>query len=283
MIIGSSSGWLMLAGMMARPRATSLAHQLDRHAFAQGDELHLRGDLAAAGVVELGDGAAAAEGGRAEGRDGGTIRLDRIGAQSHHPLQRLALPPCRHTAVPPTPHLVGRSKPPAPPAVRRRTRTPAARWCRTPGAAAPRPRARSRAWGRGSRAARGHRPWSNWGTPTRRTARRGAAERDGGMQWRSSKAPEKATGATRTRSFAARRAPFAGISRIRFQGYDLNRANRPDAPGGIRSLYPSDRDATAAHSRRPAMILQIRRTPAPSPAERALRLTTRPPGASVTV
>ena len=30
MIIGSDSGWLMLAGMMARPRATSRSHELRR-------------------------------------------------------------------------------------------------------------------------------------------------------------------------------------------------------------------------------------------------------------
>ncbi len=42
MIIGSSSGWLMFAGMMARPRATSDAHELGLHPLAEGDELHLR-------------------------------------------------------------------------------------------------------------------------------------------------------------------------------------------------------------------------------------------------
>jgi hypothetical protein len=55
MIIGSSSGWLMFAGMMARPRATSAAHELDVEAFAQRDELHLRRDLAAPRVVHLRD------------------------------------------------------------------------------------------------------------------------------------------------------------------------------------------------------------------------------------
>ena len=68
MIIGSSSGWLMLAGMIARPRATSIRTSSAGTPFAEGDELHLRGDLAAAGVAELGDGGAAAEGGRAVGR-----------------------------------------------------------------------------------------------------------------------------------------------------------------------------------------------------------------------
>ncbi len=36
------------------------AHELGGHAFPQSDELHLFGDLALTGVVELGDGAAAA-------------------------------------------------------------------------------------------------------------------------------------------------------------------------------------------------------------------------------
>ena len=95
MIIGSSSGWLMLAGMMARPRATSLrtnsgvisrgmaapklwpgcwcrsesrgasgevssvaGGRLQPHVLADRDELHLGRDDAAAGVGQLGDGAA---------------------------------------------------------------------------------------------------------------------------------------------------------------------------------------------------------------------------------
>ena len=53
MIIGSSSRWLMLAGMMARPRATSDAHELRIEALADRDELHLRRDLALARVVQL--------------------------------------------------------------------------------------------------------------------------------------------------------------------------------------------------------------------------------------
>ena len=44
MIIGSSSGWLMFAGMMARPRATSARTNSGVHALAEGDELHLRRD-----------------------------------------------------------------------------------------------------------------------------------------------------------------------------------------------------------------------------------------------
>ena len=85
--IGSSSGWLMLAGRMARPRATSsrtnsgvitfgiagaeglagvllgqarirLAERLEPLVLADGDELHLGRDLAAPRVVELRDGLA---------------------------------------------------------------------------------------------------------------------------------------------------------------------------------------------------------------------------------
>src|SRR5579859_6079961 len=64
MIIGSASGWLMFAGMIARPRATIPADgdelHLGRdhicgHALADGDELHLGRDHAAARVVQLGD------------------------------------------------------------------------------------------------------------------------------------------------------------------------------------------------------------------------------------
>ena len=53
MIIGSSSGWLTLAGMMARPRATSSRTNSGVEAFPRGDEGHLRRDLAAARVREL--------------------------------------------------------------------------------------------------------------------------------------------------------------------------------------------------------------------------------------
>ena len=74
MIIGSVSGWLMLAGMMARPRAISsrtnsgvisfgmLAPKLLPSAsaraaqiFARGDEFHFLGDEALARIVKLGD------------------------------------------------------------------------------------------------------------------------------------------------------------------------------------------------------------------------------------
>ena len=52
-----------------RPAARDLApHELGRQPFAQGDELHLRGDLAAPGVLELGDRAGAAEQRRAGDR-----------------------------------------------------------------------------------------------------------------------------------------------------------------------------------------------------------------------
>jgi hypothetical protein len=86
MIIGSSSGWLMLAGMIARPDATSSrtnsgvmlsgrlapkpwpgccfkqfrvawigTHLVEALVLADRDELHLRRDDAAAGIVHLGD------------------------------------------------------------------------------------------------------------------------------------------------------------------------------------------------------------------------------------
>ena len=53
MIIGSSSGWLMLAGMIARPRATSDRTNSAVEPFADRDELHLRRDDARARVVQL--------------------------------------------------------------------------------------------------------------------------------------------------------------------------------------------------------------------------------------
>ena len=53
MIIGSSSGCLMLAGMIARPRGDLAAHELGRDVLAQGDEAHLLGDHAAPRVVHL--------------------------------------------------------------------------------------------------------------------------------------------------------------------------------------------------------------------------------------
>ena len=54
MIIGSSSGWLMFAGMIARPRATSARTNSASNPSRDRDELHLRGDDAAARVVQLG-------------------------------------------------------------------------------------------------------------------------------------------------------------------------------------------------------------------------------------
>jgi hypothetical protein len=50
----------MLDGMIARPRAILVAHELSVHALAQGDELHLGRHLAASGVVHLSDDAARA-------------------------------------------------------------------------------------------------------------------------------------------------------------------------------------------------------------------------------
>ena len=54
MIIGSLSGWLWLAGITARPRATSSRTSSAGHAFAGGDERHLGGDLAGARPLQLG-------------------------------------------------------------------------------------------------------------------------------------------------------------------------------------------------------------------------------------
>ena len=46
----------MLAGMIARPPPLDLApHQFGVHPLADRNELHLRGDVAPAGVVQLGD------------------------------------------------------------------------------------------------------------------------------------------------------------------------------------------------------------------------------------
>ena len=53
MICGSSSGWLMLAGMTARPRATSRTHEFRFAVLADRDELHLFRDDALARVVHL--------------------------------------------------------------------------------------------------------------------------------------------------------------------------------------------------------------------------------------
>ena len=53
MIIGSSSRWLMLAGMIARPRATSSRTNSAGSPSRIGDELHLGRDLALARVVQL--------------------------------------------------------------------------------------------------------------------------------------------------------------------------------------------------------------------------------------
>ena len=53
MIIGSLSGWLMLAGMIARPRAISSRTNSVVTPSRSGDETHLRRELALAGVVHL--------------------------------------------------------------------------------------------------------------------------------------------------------------------------------------------------------------------------------------
>ena len=51
--IGSSSGWLMLAGMIMRPRATSSRTSSGVELFFVCDERHLFGDGALARIVHL--------------------------------------------------------------------------------------------------------------------------------------------------------------------------------------------------------------------------------------
>jgi len=53
--IGSSrfARWFTFAGMMSRPRATFVAHQLDGKTFPLRDALHLGGDGTLAGEVHL--------------------------------------------------------------------------------------------------------------------------------------------------------------------------------------------------------------------------------------
>ena len=104
MIIGSSSGWLMLAGMIARPRATSLRTSSGGIPSRMRHELHLGSDLAAAGVVELGDGAAC-RGGRcgvadAEDPSTGSVvhRIRRL------PALRSGRPPTALARYPLSPH-----------------------------------------------------------------------------------------------------------------------------------------------------------------------------------
>ena len=53
MPIGSRFVWLMLAGMIMRPRATSARTSSGARLLALGDVLHLLGDDALAGVVHL--------------------------------------------------------------------------------------------------------------------------------------------------------------------------------------------------------------------------------------
>ena len=53
MHIGSRFAWLMLAGMIIRPRATSARTSSRRQFLAPGDILHLFGDDALARVVHL--------------------------------------------------------------------------------------------------------------------------------------------------------------------------------------------------------------------------------------
>ena len=55
MAIGSSSGWFTLAGMIIRPRATSLRTSSGVELLPRRDVRHLLGDDALAGVVHLRD------------------------------------------------------------------------------------------------------------------------------------------------------------------------------------------------------------------------------------
>ena len=80
MIIGSDSGWLMLAGRIARPRAISLRTSSAGQVLADRHELHLGRDDALAGVVHLGDVAPAAEYlARARQRQARRVLADRRG------------------------------------------------------------------------------------------------------------------------------------------------------------------------------------------------------------
>ena len=110
MIIGSLSGWLWLAGITARPRATSSRTSSGRNTLAGGDERHLGGDLAGAGTLQLG--AAVARPRRAaagspcvRGRSiasgsvygpGGVVQVEVLAVGQVHPAERH---PCAGHAV----------------------------------------------------------------------------------------------------------------------------------------------------------------------------------------
>ena len=76
---GSISGWLMLAGMIARPACHFVPDEIRGQILAQGDEFHFRGDDPLFGIVHLGDSAAAAQN-LAPGRRVSGIAVPRNGA-----------------------------------------------------------------------------------------------------------------------------------------------------------------------------------------------------------
>ncbi len=159
MIIGSSSGWLMLAGMMARPRATSSRTNSGGEPFARGDELHLGRDLAAARVREL------------RHRPPVARPATRAGAGRER-RRHLALPRRRAagTAVPRSCRRGPRSTATERAAGPRGRPRPAGRSCRRRGQAGCHPTARSRAWARARPADRPRAPCGSQGTPLRRSA-----------------------------------------------------------------------------------------------------------------
>ena len=63
MIMGSLSGWLIFAGIMARPRATSERTNFGIDIFPDGDKFHFGRDFTAFGIVHLRDIARAAQDG----------------------------------------------------------------------------------------------------------------------------------------------------------------------------------------------------------------------------
>ena len=193
MIIGSVSGWLTLAGMIARPRATSSRTNSGVDALAQRDELHLRRHLALARVVHLRDVAAsaaaehlaAAASGRDRARSAGTARCGRTrrGRGSTEAAAREA--PRR-----------GRSSRTGPCTGRRCRRRAAAGSARSGRPRCAWARARSRGTECACRVDPRRRPCES-----RKAARRSAAELDGSASRRVLICP-----------------PYGGITRIRYRG-----------------------------------------------------------------
>ena len=205
MIIGSISGWLMFAGMIARPRATSSRTNSGRQPLADRDELHLRRDLALARVVHLRDVAAPAQ--------------DLPGPRHAEPGRARAAPassgrtrpaPGSTAGAAPAGLGRGRSRPPDP------CRAPTCR-TRASGRSTPPRRAspasaggRSRGTEPASRAVRRRTPCAN-----------PAAARGWRRRW--TEAP---------RDECSSRSPYGGITRIRFAGSpgDIAPDSQPFAP-----------------------------------------------------